>query len=80
MLLSAYQYDIQYKSTTEHGNADGLSRLPLPDSGTEDADAKIASLFNLSQLEILPITAKDIARETRRDRVLSHELQYTQDG
>ena len=30
VLLSAYTYDIQFKSTVAHGNADGLSRLPLP--------------------------------------------------
>ena len=32
LLLSAYDYDIVYRPTTAHGNADGLSRLPLPDS------------------------------------------------
>jgi len=30
ILLSAYDCNIQYKSTTNHSNADGLSRLPLP--------------------------------------------------
>jgi len=29
LLLSAYNYQIEYKSTRDHGNADGLSRLPL---------------------------------------------------
>ena len=30
IFLSAYQYDVEYKRSKEHGNADGLSRLPLP--------------------------------------------------
>ena len=30
-ILSAYHYDIEFRPTNEHGNADGLSRLPLPD-------------------------------------------------
>ena len=30
IILSAYQYDISFKSTQQHGNADCLSRLPLP--------------------------------------------------
>ena len=30
VLLSAYQYEIQFKLTEQHANADGLSRLPLP--------------------------------------------------
>jgi len=32
--LSAYDFNICYKSTTEHSNADGLSRLPLPFSNS----------------------------------------------
>ena len=30
LLLSAHNYSIEYRSTTKHGNADGLARLPLP--------------------------------------------------
>jgi hypothetical protein len=30
LLLSAYHYDLEFRSTTAHGNADALSRLPLP--------------------------------------------------
>ena len=29
VILSAYQYAIQYKKTSDHSNADGLSQLPL---------------------------------------------------
>ena len=29
ILLSAYCYDIEFKPTGKHANADGLSRLPL---------------------------------------------------
>ena len=34
IVLSAYQYGIEFKRTEAHGNADGLSRLPLPAAGT----------------------------------------------
>ena len=30
LLLAAYDYDIEFRSTSAHGNADALSRLPLP--------------------------------------------------
>ena len=32
LLLAAYNYDIEFRSTKEHGNVDALSRLPLQDS------------------------------------------------
>ena len=35
LLLSAYDYDIQYRPTLAHSNADGLSRLPLPKLGPD---------------------------------------------
>ena len=47
ILLSAYEYTIQYKSTTNHGNADGLSRLPLP-STLPDLDSQCVTTFNIA--------------------------------
>ena len=32
LLLAAYNYDIEFRSTKEHGSVDALSRLPLQDS------------------------------------------------
>ena len=32
LLLTAYDYELVYKEGQNHGNADGLSRLPLPDT------------------------------------------------
>lgn len=36
LILAAYQYDIQYTSSEQHGNCDSLSRLPLPDGLEEE--------------------------------------------
>ncbi len=46
ILLSAYQYQVEFRPTLNHSNADGLSRLPLQIEHPED-QAIAASLFNL---------------------------------
>ena len=47
LIVAAYQYNIQYKPTKEHGNADGLSRLPLQ---TEEVVETEATVFNIKVL------------------------------
>lgn len=75
LLLSAYQYDIVYKASLEHANADGLSRLPLqkevPQSNPE---------FRVSWLESIPVSAKDIKKETDKDKILTKVRHLTQTG
>ena len=79
VLLLAYTYDIQYKSTHTHCNADGLSRLPLPI--LESAPVVDAvSIFNMAQVHALPVTFQDIRTATRKDKVLSKVLTYVQRG
>ena len=49
-------YDIAFKGTKEHANADGLSRLPVEEDGQEiSVMATEASIFNIAQIEGLPI-------------------------
>ena len=45
LLLSAYNYDITYKSTKLHRNADGLSRLPLPSANESHSDGGSISIL-----------------------------------
>ena len=78
ILLAAHDYEIKFKGTAEHCNADGLSRLPLQDAVTERIDD--AGVFNLSQLDRLPVTADDIRRATAKDKTLSQVLRYTEEG
>ena len=79
ILLSAYNYDIQFKSTSAHANADGLSRLPTFDNTTPDQSVEV-SLFNVAQKNCLPVTAQQIDRLTKFDPCLSKVLQYTRQG
>jgi hypothetical protein len=78
-LLSAYCYDIEYKPTQAHGNADGLSRLPLPSIGKKEGPLGI-DVFNVAQLDALPVTAVQLGQATHRDRTLAKVWRYTKSG
>ena len=45
ILLSAYQYEIEYRNTKEHANADCFSQLPLENSTPFDNDVDYAIFF-----------------------------------
>ena len=67
MCLSAYQHEIEYKSSKAHANADCLSRLPIQgDTELEDP----VTVFQVSYVDELPVTAQDIAQATSKDPVL----------
>ena len=78
-LLSAYNYDICYKSSKEHCNADGLSRLPLPAKEMLQSEEGV-TVFNIGQLQALPVTFKEIQTATRRDPILSKVTSYVLKG
>ena len=79
LLLSGYSYDIHFRPTTAHGNADCLSRLPLSHSSAI-GNYEDASLFNICQVEALPIHAAQLMAATRSDLLLSKVLQYARCG
>ena len=76
LLLSAYNYSIEFRPTTARANADGLSRLPL---GTRHP-ASTDSVFTIGQIQALPVTAEQIATATRQDAVLSRVLHFVREG
>ena len=81
LLLARYQYDIVYWKTSDHGNADRLSRLPINCPATEvDADGDAVDTFHVSQFDPLPVTADQVNRESRRDPTLAAVYQAVQTG
>ena len=71
LFLAGFDYDIEYKSTTKHCNADGLSRLPLQQTEKEETEMDSSEVFHATQFELLPVTSEAVARETRRDPILA---------
>ena len=79
LLLAAYQYDIEYRSTEKHANADCLSRLPIQcEKSNEGVDE--AKLINLLQIESLPMDVDQVRKATRNDPMLSRVLQFVMTG
>nr|CAD2182589.1 unnamed protein product [Meloidogyne enterolobii] len=80
LILTNYDFDIQYINTKSFGQADVLSRLideyPRPTEDilianiSTDTECYINSIFN-SVLDQLPVMAQEIAEETDKDPVLS---------
>lgn len=68
MLLSAYNYSIEFKSTKEHAIADSLLHLAV--EGDNDSDV-VAAMFKVSFVNDLPVTAADLAAETAKDQILT---------
>ena len=78
LLLAAYNYDIEFRSTMTHGNADALSRLPLPEEVSRGPSE--IQLCNLRKIEALPMTSRQIRVATQRDPVLSKVKSYVLKG
>ena len=74
ILLSAYRY-IEFKPTSKHENADGLSRLRLRvERENEPSDVDV---FNVAQVDALPVTAQQLGQAMRSDPILSKVWHYT---
>jgi len=79
LTLAAYQYKIVFKKGTDIGNADSLSRLPLPSQlGEVPVPGELVLL--MEHLSAGPVTATQIKTMTRRDKDLSRVLHYVQHG
>ena len=84
LILSQYDYSIEYRKTSAHSNADVLSRLPSgPDDNfdekecTEDIDT--ICLIKMVSRQI-STDSKTLSRETAKDAILSAVMRYTREG
>ncbi|KAK7909595.1 hypothetical protein WMY93_014279 [Mugilogobius chulae] len=77
LLLSAHQYEIRYRKSDQHQNADGLSRLPLPTKHSEHTQAEI---FYFKEVTATPVSSAHVRRHTRTDPVLSEVMDIVTRG
>ena len=71
LLLAAYDYDIDFRSTSDHSNADALSQLPLPRMIPPET-----WLCNIHKIKTLPVTSMEIRTATQWDPTLSKVKRY----
>nr|CDJ84418.1 RNA-directed DNA polymerase (reverse transcriptase) domain containing protein [Haemonchus contortus] len=85
LIVKNYDFTIEYRSTTNFGQADALSRLIAEQSTTEE-DVVVAeiekdsSAIFVNALSLLPVDAKTIAEETSKDPILKEVLHSVQSG
>lgn len=78
LMLSSYDYNLVYCPGKSIGNADGLSRLPLP--STEANIPPPMEVLLLEALEKPPLHAVDISRMTEEDPLLRRVLNLVRKG
>ncbi|GFS41342.1 transposon Tf2-9 polyprotein [Trichonephila inaurata madagascariensis] len=64
----SFQLDIVFRKKTEYGNADFLSRLPKPPAELQVKDD--FTIFQMSQIETLLVTFKELRQETGKYKEL----------
>ncbi|KAI5743861.1 hypothetical protein M8J77_022987 [Diaphorina citri] len=78
LFLQGFSYDIRYRNTKQHGNADAMSRLPLRSEDTHMFDE--TDILQIQNIETLPLTVQDIATHTKSDKCLQPLLSGLQTG
>ncbi|GBM52948.1 hypothetical protein AVEN_111303-1 [Araneus ventricosus] len=65
---SRAKFDIVFCKTADNGNADFLSRLPKTSEELEVKDD--ITIFQMTQIETLPVTSRELRQETGKDEEL----------
>lgn len=78
IFLQGFSYEVKYRNTKLHGNADGLSRLPI--TRKEDYEYDVVDNFEISIIESLPITRSELSAETEKDSEVKALLRALQSG
>ncbi|XP_046812430.1 uncharacterized protein K02A2.6-like [Lucilia cuprina] len=83
VILQSYEYNIRYKNTKNHANADALSRLPMgEDIEFDNYEKSMLDIENIYESTIadFPIDAHIIAEHIKNDNILRSVSKYITEG
>ena len=75
LLLTQYNYTLEFRKSNKYLNADMLSRLPV----TKTAKGPSYNVISHIQIETLPVTAAEMKIPTKNDAILFEALKYLRD-
>ncbi|GFW52290.1 transposon Tf2-6 polyprotein [Trichonephila clavipes] len=78
LILQSFEFDIIFRKTIEHRNADFLSLLPKTSEEFEVKDD--IAIFQMSQIEAFPVTSKELRQEMGKDIELGPLLRALREG
>ena len=84
-MLSQFDYQIEYRRTKDHGNADVLSRLPTSGDTSfdgEESEEDIQMVCNIEEVskKIAPADQNPLSRESAKDPIISSVIRHTREG
>ena len=83
--LSQFEYDIEYRKTNDHANADALSRLPSGgdvkfDKEESEQDVDIVCTIQLLNRQVTASDSQTLRKETAKDPILSQVVRFVCEG
>jgi hypothetical protein len=84
LILHQYDYEIEYRATAQHGNADALSRLPTGEDPVFDKEEEEEDIDTVCMVKTinqqLNLLDGALRKHTEKDQLLSQVIKYTREG
>jgi len=85
LLLNQFDYKIEYRKTTDHGNADALSRLTTVQDAQFDEEESVDDTLTVCAIKEVCNKVQSsgdfqLKRESNMDPIISKVLRYTREG
>nr|XP_029723943.1 uncharacterized protein K02A2.6-like [Aedes albopictus] len=77
--LQSFDYEVRFRKSVDHANADAMSRCPLKQSVPENV-VEESDVVEMNQIDALPLTADELSQATSEDRIVRNLMQGLRHG